>query len=84
MHVEFSGEFFPAPVPEGVFDSRTFYCVWGSNQTLPFFQSVWPAVRITSQLVRCVDVPIYDSAILEDATYVDVQLSYNLQEYWGL
>ena len=54
------------------------------NDTLPFYQTVWAAERISTQEVRCIDVPLYDSELLEDQTYVDLQLSYNLQEYWGL
>ena len=34
--------------------------------------------------MRCNDVPHYNSELLEDATLVDVQLTYNIQEFWGL
>ena len=83
VDVAFSGEFFPAPSSDPA-DTTTFHCVWGSNDTLPFFQTVWPAERVSTQLVRCLGVPVYDSSVLPDPTYVDVQLSYNLQEYWGM
>ena len=83
MDVRFVGEFFPPPSVDAA-DTTTFYCVWGSNTTLPFFETVWPAVRIDTQHVDCLDIPIYESSVLPDPTYVDLQLSYNLQEYWGL
>ena len=28
-------------------------------------------------------MPLYDSELLPDSTYIDVKFSYNLQEYWG-
>ena len=44
MDIMFSGDLFPAPlIDHPRRDTTTFYCVWGMNDTLPFFQSVWPA-----------------------------------------
>ena len=45
MNVTFVGEFFPPPATSED-DTTTFYCVWGSNTTLPLYQTVWPAERI--------------------------------------
>ena len=71
MNVTFVGEFFPPPATSED-DTSTFYCVWGSNTTLPLYQTVWPAERIDTQHVRCRDVPVYESSLLVDPTFVDI------------
>lgn len=72
MNITFVGEFFP------VDDDIPFFCTWGSNDTLPGFQTIWPAQKISKIQVRCNDVPLYDSALLGDQTPIDVQLTYNI------
>ena len=43
VDVTFVGEFFPED------EGTPFYCVWGSNTTLPDYQTIWPAEKISSQ-----------------------------------
>jgi hypothetical protein len=70
LDLEATGQFFPTDPSFG-----PLWCIFGSNSTSPFYETIYQAQVVSSSRIVCRDMPQYNSQILPGNTYVEFKVT---------